>query len=284
MKHLILALLFALPLAGRAADPPPALKNTNCAPHPVETNRIECDLVADEALVGIGIAPGTYAAYVNRTTQWLQINEARAYTGERGMWAEFCVLTQLVIGQASAGMGEVGCAAKNVGEDYPPVTFGAGTGLSVPPGGVVYLNSSTQPFHTNHTYTLKVVVQTTGLHSWRQPAMDGIISCNGQSQASQWSPWRNDTGRTLHVEGAYVYAESAQQVGKNTVSGAACLYVIGANGAPKYINCDDALRTRGETKLPPGIIVLPGESLAAQAVNACAAPALWDWAAFIHVW
>lgn len=280
MKALLIAALLALGAPVHAQ----LLKNTNCATHPVETNRIECDLVASDTPIGVGVPPGQYVTFTNRTAGYLQINQAHAVTGEQRMWSEYCVLhQQFVTGQSAANVGEVGCAAKQIGENYPVITFGAGTGFSVAPGAKIIMNSGSDPDKTNHNFALWVAHQTTGLHSWRQPAMDTINHCSGQSQATPWTPWQNTTGGDLHVTGAFVYSESANSWAKNTVSGAACVYVLKADGTPKYANCDDALRSRGEVPMQMQVVAA-GEWVGAQAVNACASGGLWDWAAFIHIW
>lgn len=243
---------------------------------------VECPLIASGELIGVGVPAGTYVRFTNRTGSYLQIDSVQAATGETQLWSEICVYVgDLVTGQHQPGIGEAGCATKNAGENYPTIRWGEGTGLSVAPGEVVYLNSHTEPALENHTYALSVRVQTTGLHSWRQPQQDAVIYCDGQQQSTAPTPWRNETGRELHLSGASVYSEDGR--GSNTLSGPACIYVMDASGATKYQNCDSALRSRGEVSFPV-VTIAPGEYVSAQAVNTCAALGVWDWAAFLRVW
>jgi len=270
------------PVVQVAAASPPQPVNTNCVT--TADGHVSCDLIADDQPIGVGVPAGTYVIFTNRTTDYLQINSVSAFTGEQQRWSEFCVdRDDGRTGQASPGIGEVGCTTKNVGEDYPPITWGNGTGLSVPPGGVIYLGSHTEPVPENHTYSMSVAVQTTGLNAWRQPQQDAVITCDGQLQSTAWTPWQNTTDHDLHLAGASVYAVSSSPSSPNTLSGAACIYVIDASGATKYTNCDDALRTRGDANFPV-VTIAPGEFVAAQATNACASPAVWDWVAFLRVW
>lgn len=242
-------------------------------------NHIDCDLRV--GVIGTGIPPGVFLTFTNRTADYLQVNQARAFTNERARWAEFCVhLGAFMTGQNKPGDGEVGCTSKQVGEDYAAVTWGKQTGLSVAPGAVVTVNSHTEPEAINHTFVLDVAVQTTGVHAWRFPAMDEVIDGNGQMQATAWTPRLNDTGAPLYLSGAAIYSESGAST--NTLAGAACVYLLAVDGSEKYRNCDNALRTRGDVQLPT-IEVLPGESVVAQGSNFCTAPCKWDWAAFLRL-
>jgi hypothetical protein len=67
----------------------------------------------------------------------------------------------------------------------------------------------------------------------------------------------------------------------NTVS-AACIYVLTADAAQKYVNCDGALKTKGAFNFNP-VPVEPGEYIVGQATNACPAGGHWNWAAFLNV-
>jgi hypothetical protein len=146
---------------------------------------------------------------------------------------------------------------------------------------VVYLASHTEPLAINHTFAMDVKVQTTGLMAWRMPKIDQVIDCNGQQQSTVWSTWENTTGRNLNLTGASIYAESGAAT--HTLNGQACIFVMDASGATKYTNCDSALKTRGEVNFPV-VTIAPGESVAAQGVNACSAPSVWGWAAWLQVW
>jgi len=282
MKHLKLTPLVFLFFFHLAKAVP---VNPNCKF--AAANHVDCDLIPDNMSwgqpTGVGIPPNVYVTFTNRTGQYLQINQVTAETGERRSWSEFCLYNNyFATGQNFAGNGETGCSAKNVGEDYAPIRWGAGTGLSVPPGGVIYLTSHTEPQPTNHTYSLYVKPQTTGLHSWRAPQNDAVIACNGQPQSTAWTPWRNNTSHDLHLTGASIYSESGNASSPNSVN-VACIYILRADGSVRDANCDGALRTRGEVMLPMQLIH-PGESVVAQATNVCPNSALWDWAAFMNVW
>jgi len=276
-----------------AVAPAPAVQEPKTAVEPLKLNpvnpgcttaldgHIECPLVANGELIGVGVPAGTYVKFTNNTDTLLQIDSLQAATGEVHLWSEICAYVgDLITGQPTPGIGEVGCSSKQSGENYPTITWGNGTGLSIAPGQVVYLNSHTEPEYKNHTYAMSVRVQTTGLHAWRQPQMDAVIPCNGQQQSTAGTPWRNDTGRELHLSGASIYSESGSG---NTLNGPACIYVATADGSIKYQNCDNALRTRGDVSFPV-VTIAPGEYVSAQGVNSCQSPAVWDWAAFLRVW
>lgn len=277
------------PAASPAKQPAPietpAVVAVKAQPTPINpgcvtvANRTSCDLIANDQPIGVGVPPGIYAVFTNRTGGYLQITEADAYTGERQFWSEYCVYVgDFVTGQHSAGVGEVGCAAKNVGEDYVPIHWGAG--LSVAPGQSVYIGSHTEPQGINHTYSLKVTANAAGMQSWRMPQHDAVIPCDGQTQSTAGGRWTNTSSKDRQLVGASIYSESGRST--NTVSGAACIYVFAADGSTKYQNCDDALRTRGDVSFP-AVSIAPGESVAAQALNTCASPGVWDWAAFLRV-
>lgn len=268
--------------AVQAEDPFVKLYPVNPGCSMVAANHLACELIASETTIGVGVPPGVYVTFTNNTGTHLQINEVNAETGERQFWSEHCIyLNTFMTGQNTAGQGEVGCASKQIGKDYLPVRFGQGNGLGVAPGDVVYLGSHTEPLQINHTYALDVKVQTTGLQAWRMPKVDAVIECDGQQQSTVWGTWTNTTQGDLHLTGASIYAEAGQR--SHTLNGSACIFVMDASGATKYTNCDGALKTRGEVKFP-AVTIAPGESVAAQGVNACTAPNLWGWAAFLQVW
>jgi hypothetical protein len=252
--------------------------------NPNEPLQIDCPLIASEQPIGVGVPPKGWVRFTNNTSDYLQVDEVTAVTGETAIWGEFCAyIDHWLVGQDAPGFGEVGCTSKNVGELYPPVRFGAGTGLSVAPGSIFQASANTAPTGTNHTFSLRVRKQVSGLHSWRQPQLDEVIRCNGMSQSTKWGAWQNTTGRDLHLTSAEVYAVSGSSATPDTIGGPACIYTFRANGAPKWSNCDAALRTRGPVAFQMQVVEA-GEWVAAQAVNACAAPAVWDWAAFLHIW
>lgn len=253
--------------------------NPGCVQAP--DGHIDCPLIAYGEPIGVGVPAGTYVKFTNNTDTLLQIDSVQAATGEVQLWSEICAYVgDLITGQPTPGIGEVGCSSKHANENYPTITWGNGTGLSIAPGQVVYLNSHTEPGYKGHTYAMSVRVQTTGLHAWRQPQQDAVIPCNGQQQSTAGTPWRNETDRDLHLSGASIYAESGSG---NTLNGPACIYVMTADGSVKYQNCDSALRTRGDVSFPV-VTIAPGEYVSAQGVNSCPAPGVWDWAAFLRVW
>jgi hypothetical protein len=263
----------------------PALVNPNCRQAP-GSNRIDCDLISSSQAIGAMVPVGDFVTFTNRTDQHMQINEAHTYTGERRFWSEWCVyLDDGITGQKTPGVGEVGCSTKGVGEDYSPIHWGKGTGLIVPPGSVVTLNSNTQPNKVPHTYALKVQLQTAGLHSWRQPQIDKTFDCNGQMQTTEWSPWRNNTPNDVHMVGVSIYAESPSSKTPHKLNGPACIYVITADGqSVKYQNCDEAFTARGDVSFPL-VTVAPGEFIVSQANNSCSqGGSNWDWAAWLRVW
>lgn len=253
-----------------------------------DATRLVCDLVPDDGMpVGIGVAAGKHVVFVNRTGTSLQLTQSSAYTGERQFWSEYCVyLNWYATGQSTAGRGEVGCAAKNINEDYVPINWGAGTGLVVPPNSWVLLNSHTVPHSVIHIYTLRVqyLDAGTGVQSWRQPSTDSVIPCNNQVQYTAMTPWRNNTNSTVYLGGGAIYSETPESATVNTVIGA-CVYVLQEGGFQKYANCDIAFRTKGAFNFPP-VAVLPGEYVAAQAANVCPTGghwSHWNWAAFLNV-
>lgn len=267
--------------AVQAEDPMVKLYPVNPGCSMVAANHLSCELISHEQTIGVGVPPGAYVTFTNNTGTHLQINEINAETGERQFWSEHCIyLNDFATSQTTAGQGEVGCSSKQAGKDYPPIRFGQGNGLSVAPGGVVYLASHTEPLAINHTYAMDVKVQTTGLQAWRMPKIDAVINCDGQQQSTVWGAWTNTTSTTLSLTGASIYSEAGAS--SHTLNGSACIFVMDASGATKYTNCDGALKTRGEVKFP-AVSIAPGESVAAQGVNSCVAPHFWDWAAWLQV-
>lgn len=263
----------------------PNIIDPNCK-RTAGSNRIDCELMTSDQAIGIYVPVGDFATFTNRTGQHLQINEAHTYTGERQFWSEWCVyLDDGITGQRKPGVGEVGCSTKGVGEDYAPIHWGNGTGLIVPPGSVVTVHSNSQPKPMPHIYSLKVSLQTSGLHSWRQPQMDKTFPCDGQMQSTEWSPWRNNGKEDVHMVGVSIYAESPSSRTPHKMNGPACIYVITADSsAVKYQNCDDAFTQRGDVTFPL-VTVAPGEYIVAQANNSCTGTGSnWDWAAWVRVW
>lgn len=267
--------------AARPIPAPPVPVNPNCYRIDGHT---ECDLFASTDAIGVGVPANSFVRFTNNTGVMLQIDRVEAYTGERANWSEYCAYlaydhSQAITGQKLAGVGEVGCAHKGIGEDYPALTWGEWSGLLVMPGQQVFLNSHTEPSPINHTYSLRVRVATTGLYSWRQPQIDQVNECNGNSLSTKWTPWRNDTGRALSMSGAEVYAVSANPAAPGAVA-AACVHVLDVNGSVRWSNCEVA--ARGSVNWP-AVEIQPGESVAAQASHSCAAPGHWGWATWLRI-
>lgn len=262
----------------------PAIVSPNCTQD--RANRIACDMISSEQPIGTSVPAGMYAMFKNNTGVALQIIEVSAFTGERDNWSEYCAYRGFIsTWQSPAGVGEVGCATKQIGEDYAPIHWGVGTGLIVNPGDEISLNAHTDPLPIEHTYMLKVQYLSNGVQSWRQPQVDQVIACNDQLQSTVLSPWRNDTGHDVQLTGASIYSEEPSTSTPNTLNGSACITVMVEGGAQKYSNCDSALRTRGEVNFPP-VTVAPGEYVAAQANNTCKSGVTdqhWNWVAFLNI-
>jgi len=261
--------------------PPSNLLNPSCATGP-DGLLVTCSLEPSPWPIGVTVPASGFVTFTNRTGGYLQVNSIEAFTGETTHWGEFCAALNFGSNrQDVAGTGEVACTTKAENANYIPLTFGTGTGLLVEPGGVVILGS--KPATVAHTYALMVAPNTAGVQVWRAPAVDEVIPCNGLPQYTAWNPWKNDSGYTKHVSGAYIYNESGNMTNRAELSGHACIYVLNPDGTPRVSQCNDSLRVRGEATFAT-MEVFPGESVAAQAVNTCQAPNEWDWAAFIQVW
>ena len=266
--------------SARPMPAPPVPVNPGCY---LIHDHTECELIASTDAIGVGVPAGTFVRFTNNTGVMLQVDQIEAYTGERDRWSEYCAglvndPSQAITGQKLAGLGEVGCAHKEIGEDYRALTWGGWSGLLVMPGQQVFVGAHTEPAAISHTYSLRVRVATTGLHSWRQPQIDQVNDCDGGTLPTKWAPWRNDSGRVMHMSGAEVYAVSANPKAPSTVN-AACVHVLDVNGNVRWSNCD--LTTRGSVAWPT-VEIQPGESVAAQASHSCSA-GLWGWAAFLRV-
>lgn len=262
--------------------PAPVPVNPGCV---MSGDRPYCELIANPEAIGVGVAANNVAVFTNNTGISLQIERADAYTGEQVYWGEYCAylvddLSSAVPSQVSAGIGEVGCAHKEIGESYPSLIWGSG--LLVKPGQKLVLNSHVEPANIGHTYSLRVSNATSGVSAWRMPQNDAVISCDGQPQMTSGDKWTNTSSKERQLVGASIYSVSAIGSSPTTMNGPACIYVFAADGSTKYQNCDNALRTRGEVSFP-AVSIAPGESVAAQARNTCSAPSVWDWAAFLRI-
>jgi hypothetical protein len=248
-------------------------------------------------------------ALFNRTGTNLQLEAVSALpsptwisSGARDRWAELCVhiddfavYPDLVTagakgpGQPRMGIGEVGCMFKLSSEAaYRPLRWGTPsqpTALAVPPGSCVVVGGG-----AGYDFLVDVGPETQAVHSVRQPAVDHVFDCNDERQSTPWRAWTNDTGRTLRLLGASIYAaapEDAQDPSAGTHVDGACVHLIDAAGQARTHLCSPEypLSARGELVLPATDIP-PGWSLGAQAVHQCRSPSFrhWGWAAFLHVY
>ena len=234
-----------------------------------------------------GTTTATALALVN-TGRALQVNQVigQSLSKVTGTFGEFCVyLDRFETAQSSPGEGEVGCFPKKSSERYfGSLEWGTSTALAVPAGSTLYLQGYVLPVpgSSGHDFPFQFNVttypQSRGVLSYRQPKIDAAIYCNGSPSTSAGSPWPNDTGRTLTILGATIYA-------LDPPPDAACLYILDTAGAVKWKNCNlTPHNQRGVAMLPTPVTVLPGEQILAQASHTCAAPGVWDWAAYIYTY
>ena len=230
----------------------------------------------------------TALALVNSQGPDLQLNQVvgLSLSGITDTFGEFCVyLDQFKTEQVAPGIGEVGCFPKHSGErSFGPLEWGTSTALAVPSNSTLYLQGYVQPVPgSGHDFPFQFSVttypQSRGVLSYRQPKVDEAIYCNGTPATSAGAPWPNDTGRALTILGATIYA-------LDPPPDAACLYILAAGtGAPRWKNCDlTPNNQRGVAMLPAPVTVQPGEQILAQASHTCAAPGVWDWAAYIYTY
>lgn len=233
----------------------------------------------------ISIPAGKYLTLVNSTGNYLQINQVSG-TGSGGTgWGEYCVSRNTFVGnpprQTSPGVGEVGCSAKNSGTAFPPVRWDSagqpGTGLSVAPNDVLYISYNTN-YDSYFNVTVYAASQTAGVWSWRQPTSDAVLACDNTTQSTAASPWTNQTGQTLTLHGAYVFAESAK--GDHTTVDSACVYVLNSDGSVADSRCN--VRSRGPVDFSPNMTVQPNQKVFGQASNSCPSGSGWDWAAYVY--
>jgi hypothetical protein len=219
----------------------------------------------------------------------LQLNQviAQSLSGVTHTFGEYCVFLDILeTRQDRPGVGEVGCYPKPAGESrFGPLTWGTSTALAVPPGTTLYFQGYVQTTPggpgMDHAmqFNLTTYPQRRGILSYRQPRVDATLHCTGAPVVTAGSPWPNDTGRPLTVLGATIYA-------LDPPPDAACLYILAAgSGAPRWKNCDlTPGNRRGVAMLPTPVTVQPGESILGQASYTCAAPAVWDWAAYVYTY
>jgi hypothetical protein len=228
---------------------------------------------------------GSHLVLENSSGQPLQINEIKASApGAQPVLSEFCAfLDTFEIRQTQPGKGEVGCVHKLPKEDYPILRWAAGsssTALAVLPGSRLVIHFNNDLTTAQHTYTVSVSPQKSGIISYRSPRTDEINLCNGKEQSTSWEPWKNSSERPLALIGATVYA-NANGVEKKTAVQAACLYILDVRGNVRWSNCK-GVEKRGTVNFPAQQ-VLPGEFLVGQAVHKCERGEAWDWAGYLHV-
>ncbi|MCP3104552.1 hypothetical protein LZ198_37390 [Myxococcus sp. K15C18031901] len=243
------------------------------------SNQLLCELRS--GTYTFTVKKGVYVKLLNNTGTYLQIDQLQGAGADAGGFGEYgACLNRFSTDQNPAGAGEVGGAVKDSGQTYPPGRWdnpAEATGLSVPPGSTVYLNyNSAAP---KFTYTVTTRRQTTGIAVWRQPQADQTISCNGARQSTKWGGWKN-TGGVRYLRGAQIYSVSAKP--DPTMTDDACLYILDINGRVRWSMCD-GVNKRGRIAVSPVQAVQPGETVAAQASNTCAPPAVWDWVAYIYI-
>lgn len=253
-------------------------------------------------------APTGMLALFNRSGVHLQIDSVAATrtvatsAAAMSQWSEYCVnLDEAALhadllgagssspGQSRMGVGEVGCRFKLSTEtEFAPIRWGTDaqpTALAVPPGSCVFIGGA-----VGYDFTVRTRPATVGLFAARQPSIDHVFDCDGTLQATPWSPWRNETGRTLRVVGASTYAaapEDTSAPAAGTTVDAACIYVLDETGAvaSRFCSPDYPVNVRGELQIPL-TEVPPGWWIAAQANHRCAPPTFrhWGWVAFLHVY
>lgn len=190
------------------------------------------------------------------------------------------------------GVNEVNSIAKKRSEaQFPTMTWirpvNIQNGLLVPPrscfmlGG--YMRNDRGEVAQIRGYRVEVAKATRGIISVRQPQIDIVNLCNGERQQTPGQPWRNDTGRTIYLNAASVYAVQGYE---GTSVQTACLAVLGVNKkGVKFNACSPQipLNVRGRVALP-GVRVLPGEWILSTAVHRCRPEEkgqAWGWALFI---
>jgi hypothetical protein len=201
-------------------------------------------------------------------------------------WGEYCLSIGVWrTGQTRPGWGDAACTHKEEFEPaFAPLQWNsAGTAPTLPPGAAAYVGGYVlSPSRTqDHRKTVHVTARhgVGNVYSYRQPREDVPIRCNGQFQTTDQAPWTNTSGRDLTISGAIIYAVDARK--RDSVDDA-CITVLDITGTQARWRFCTGVNVRGSVSFPP-VRVAPGEAIAAQGSNTCAAPALWDWAAYIHV-
>jgi hypothetical protein len=273
---------FSVLLGALLLAPAPSLAaNENCN-WPAGSNEMTCPLRA--GAFTFTVPKNVHVKLNNSTGSHFQIDQVQGQGPDAGGFGEYGVFLNLyATAQTSPGKGEVGTGYKDSGPSYPPIRWDStaeATGLSVPPNSTVYLDHNWQSGAESFTYTVTARFQTTGVSSWRQPQVDQVINCNGTRQQTTWGPWKNTTASNYYLRGAQIYVSSGKPV--RSITDSACLYILDSNGKVRWNQCD-GINVRGRVAVSPVQVVRPGESVAAQAANACPLSAVWDWVAYMYI-
>merc|ERR1711959_87943 len=267
-----------------------------CGALPADGNPVGCTTHGSVMQCPLGIGTTTYSLdgqaasalqLVSPPGQSVQLDQVagQSLSSIKGTFGEYCVyLDDFHTAQSTPGRGEVGCYPKAAAEPrFQPLKWGASTtALAVPPGSTLTLQGYVQVapgkgHDLSFQFSVTVSPQKNGIISYRQPRVDAGMTCNGKPATTASAPWPNTSGRNLTLLGATVYALSPPP-------DAGCLYILpsGSSSKPRYTLCD--LNQRGVAMFPTPVEVGVGERILAQASHTCAAPGVWDWAAYLYVY
>jgi hypothetical protein len=213
--------------------------------------------------------------------QNVQLNQVagQSLSSTKGTFGEFCVyLDDFHTAQSTPGKGEVGCYPKAASEPrFDALKWGTSTALAVPPGSTLHFQGyvqTTRGNDLNFQFTITASPESTGIISYRQPRADATIYCNGKPATTANTPWPNTSGRNLTLLGATIYA-------LDPPADAGCLYILpSGSSTPRYTLCN--LNRRGVFVFEAPVVVGIGEAILAQATHTCAAPGVFDWAAYLY--
>jgi hypothetical protein len=270
-----------------AARPSGALPDDSQTPNRgctnAQANEIACSLATGSRTYRLDSARSQYLKLTNTTSRPLQIDTIQGAGAGRGRaFLEYCIgRNRFETGQSAPGEGEAACTSRNSGTALSAIRPGGRGGLTVAPGDTLYVSFS--PMQSEPYFTVRVTAsRASGRQSaWRQPRVDQVIRCNGESQQTRWAPWVNQGPNPVTLRGAVIYSQGAETPPDRV--DAACLYVLNTQGEVRYRHCD-GVNTRNPAGLDiPPQTVAPGEAVAGQATNVCPAPAVWGWAAYMLI-
>lgn len=250
------------------------------------TNVVSCPLMVGQQTYRLDSGLTQYLKLTNTTDQPLQIDAIQGATAGRGReFLEYCIgRNRFETGQSVAGEGEAACTSRNSGVAMSGIRLRASPsepGLTVDPGDTIYVSFNPMPTEPWFTVTVMSSRATGRLATWRQPMVDQIIHCNGQVQQTRWSPWVNQTGRSLSFTGAILYAQGGEPPLDQVDT--ACVYVLNTRGQVRYCMCEGVNARKPSGLRVPAQTVAPGEAVAGQASNTCHTPAVWGWAAYMLI-